>query len=428
MVNLENLRTHRWLLKSIAIIGTFFLGIVLGYIHRAPALAASQSVADLQLPAQTILSRQMWVGHPRLMGHFRNPDDYQVLVLPTGAIHLVWEDEGWIYHAWQDVTGTWHAPRPVFYGITPSLAFDKGGVVHMVFVAHVVDNYEIYYSYFDGQRWSWPRPISFTPGASYSPQVAVAVSEAGELHVVWNDASQGRDTVYHAILDREHNVWLNAPLPNARGKAPIIHIDPQGLFHVIWQGVDAEGVTNIFYEYGDGKNWSLPFNVSHTNNPSINAQSVLDRRGDVHIVWREMTYTGGAMYYTFGRKTHWLRPEVTTTRTVEHVGIATSERGTFIHVWWYDASSWWERWRPLTSLEWSSAYSLTDHSASLVHIRFATENDTRLRALWKLHTGEDTEIWYSEAITPVRQRVHMPLVFHGASSTRTRCPAPTPPH
>ena len=411
MVNLHVIRRQKWLPRRSVLVGVFFLGIILGYLHQAFALAKTQGLETRQLPAQSVLSQQVWVGTPHFIGQFQNPDNPQVVVLPTGVIHLVWEDKGWIYHAWKDADGRWHDPHPVFFGMTPSVTFDEDGILHMVFVAHVVDNYEIYYAFFDGTRWSWPRPVSFTPGASYSPQIAVAVSKAGELHVVWNDTTAGQNVIYHAILDKVHNVWLNAPLPNARGKAPILHIDSRGLFHVVWQGEDAEEVLNVFYEYGDGERWSLPRNVSHTETPSVNVQSVLDNQDNIHVVWKELAYSGSVMYYTFGRETHWLRPEITTSRTVEHVGIATSERGTYVHIWWYDRSSWWERWRPITSLEWSPPLSLTDHSSSLVHIHFAAENDTRLRAFWQLHTEEGTKVWYSEAITPVKQRVHLPVVL-----------------
>ncbi|NPA90588.1 MAG: hypothetical protein GXO55_03955 [Chloroflexi bacterium] len=398
--------------KIIAAIALFLLGVVAGMLRHTTAVADALSLPSSRPAIQSGFSRRVWVGEPQLLGYFEHPADVQVLALPSGAVHVVWEDGGWIYHAWQEPDGVWHAPTRIFFGITPAVAFDQDNVIHMVFVAKVVGNYEIYYTSFRDGHWSWPRPISFTPGASYSPRLAVTISPKGELHVVWNDTSKGRDIIYHAVFDHDRNIWLNAPLPSARGKSPIIYVDREGTFHVVWQGPDADGVRNVFYMYCQGGRWALPRNVSHSTHPSTGAQSVLDSQENIHIVWKEMTYAGNAMYYTVGRGDHWLRPERITVGHVDHVGVATSEHGHFVHIWWYDGETWWEQWRPVNAPAWSARIPLTQQTAAQIYIRFALENDERLRAIWNIQTSNGTEVWYGEASTPVRQKFRFPYMLH----------------
>jgi len=332
---------------------------------------------------------------------------------------MVWEDKGAIYHAWRDRNGQWHAPRKLFYGYTPSIALDGNEHLHLVFSQNVTGNFEIYHIVFNGSYWSLPINISHTRGASYSPQIAQAPD--GTLHVVWNDNTPGRDVIYQAVLDA-NGLWVDAPLPGAWGKAPSLQIDPSLIAYVLWQGSNQARTTDVFYMDGKGHAWQLPRNLSDSSTASVGIHAVLDSLGQIHAVWTESA--GGTYYvrYTSGRRNSWLRPQTLAEAGGESAAIATSERGAYVHVWWSDGRRWWETWRGAVADQWAPPAPLTQVTSQQMVFRFAPQNDSRLRAFWRVDTPTGAEVWYGEARTPIVQRLYFPRVGQAVPHSRVAHP------
>lgn len=392
---------------------TFALTLLLGVMLLPTAFAGTgppQPRGDeVQERSQTTVNLDAWNGGVTRLGTYEDPVNPQVLVTRTGEVHLVWEDKGAIYHAWQGSDGLWQEPRRVAYGTGPSLIIDGRGQLQMVFAQNVVGNYEIYHVAFDGSRWSLPRNVSHTSGASYSPGLALAPD--GTLHVVWNDNTPGEEVIYHATL--QDGVWVNAPLPSAWGKAPSLHIEPSHVAHVLWQGLNATNVYDIYHMQGRKNIWQLPENISDSQGAnSVGVRAVLDARGEVHMVWEEQTATGFAVYYSFSEGDGWLWPLPLSQGRTRDAAIATSERGRFIHVAWSDGTTLWTRWRSLASLTWTQPLMLAQSTRQAAQLRFAPENFDRLRALWRLDTSQGAEVWYGEGPTPIVQRLRFARVLH----------------
>ncbi len=360
--------------------------------------------------AQGLLNSFLWMGMPTSLGEFANPVSPRILFAPNGTTHVIWESEGRLYHAWRSPLGTWNGPIPIFRGVAPSLAIDQTGQVHMVFAQDVVGNFEIYYTRFDGFGWTLPRNVSHTPGHSYSPYISIAPD--GSLHVVWNERISGGDVIYHAVLDGA--TWVAFPIPSAWGKAPTLHIIDR-VAHVLWQGPSITSIYDIYHVQGIAGTWQLPQNLSDTPaKESIGVRSVPDARGWIHAVWLEQGSRGYRVTYTFGNGTAWRWPETLSGEGAEDVTIGTSERGTYVHIGWGDASTWWTRWRALVSPYWSDPIPMAYADGRAVIFRFAPQNDSRLRALWRLETAGGAEMWYGEASTPVVQRHFFALLGRNA--------------
>ena len=377
------------------------VGIFTSLLLTLPIARAWAQQGGVSQRAQSVLNGVLWQGMPTRLGVFTNPTTPRVLFAPDGAVHLIWEDRGVIYHAWRAADGTWHQPRRVFRGLTPSLVVDARGRVHMVFAQDVVGNFEIYYTMFDGFGWTLPRNVSHTPGHSYSPYISIGAD--GSLHVVWNERVGHGDLIYHAVLDGA--TWVDFPIPGAWGKAPIIHLIDR-VAHVLWQGPDLTSAYDIYHVQGMGMTWQLPQNLSDTPwQQSVGLDAVVDARGWIHAVWLESSSQGTKATYTYGNGTTWRWPETVSPGVADDVGIATSERGTYVHVLWADPRGWWVRWRGIMSPRWSPAVQMTYANGDAMTLRFAPQNDERMRALWRLDTPTGAEMWYGEASTPVKQRL-----------------------
>ena len=378
----------------------FFLSLCLGlgfFLAWALSIQAQGGGPDIR---SATLNTAVWVSTPVNLGVFPDVNTPQVVVSSSGALHMVWEEGGRLYHLWRDPQGTWYGPQPIWWGMTPALVIDGYDRVHMVFVQQVRDNYEVYYTYFDGRRWSLPRNVSYTSGQSYSPDIALAPD--GTLHVVWNDTTPGRDVVYHAVLAPP--AWTSMPVLSAWGKAPVLRIDTSLVMHLLWQGENIWRTLDVFHLLGQANVWRLPQNLSDSQANSVAPQAVLDAANTLHVTWKEETPRGYQVFYTFGREMGWLLPEAVSAPGVMDSGISVSERGTFIHLWWGDGMTWWSRWRALGSLHWSAPVQLLYAGSRPVQVRFAPWNLRQLHALWEVKDSDGVSLWYGRARTPIRVR------------------------
>jgi len=395
--------------------------MVVGVVTVITASMASEPARaqDAAVPQQPSMNAAVWTWGPLRLGTYQNPLSPQILVTRRNEIHVFWEDQGAIYHARRLSDGAWQAPRRVVYGTGPSVALDSRGCVHMVFAQDVSGNFEVYYTTFGqdgagrctGDRWSLPRNISHTSGPSYSPNLAVAPD--GRLHVVWNDATPGEEVIYHATLDRNRNVWVNRPLPSAWGKVPSIHFESSHVTHVLWQGLNLYNRYDIYHMQGKEGVWQLPENISDSRfSDSVGVRAVLDYRGEVHLVWQEETERGFRVYYATSEGGGWLWPTALSAPGAMDASIATSERGRYVHVSWTYGSTLWTRWRGVETDQWSRPILLAQAYEQATQLRFAPENATRMRALWRMDTLTGAEVWYGEGPTPIVQRLRFTRMLY----------------
>jgi hypothetical protein len=198
--------------------------------------------------------------------------------------HLVWTQEGVLYHASRTAEG-WSAPVRVASGHQSALAAAADGRLHCLFVHQFMGNAEIYHVAWNGVQWTLPQPVSRTSGASANPTLAVAPD--GSLHAVWTDNTPGYATIYHGCYAEAQ--WSSLPIPNARGAMPALAITPNGDLYAAWQGrLDEGGRYDIFCAVRHGTSWGLPEDVSDSpEQHSIFASLATNVQGGCHLVWQE---------------------------------------------------------------------------------------------------------------------------------------------
>lgn len=264
------------------------VALILGYLLLSSSVTATLGQSGWSVPVN--------ISHSDTSS--RSPS---IAETSGGQVHVAWEESGTIYHAYEE-NGVWSVPRQLFPGTGPALASSGDDVVGMLFVQLNGSVMDVFFTYWDGNAWSFPKNISQTPGNSASPDLAVGPD--GHLYAVWSDTTPGYPAVYWADSS-DGLVWSNGPIPNAIGVAPSIAIGKDGTLYVAWQQHYAGSTSpyEVFLSsYTAGSGWSLPEDLSNTPAVSSSAPDVsTSPDGTVHVVWEE----GDKIFYTWGMPDSW---------------------------------------------------------------------------------------------------------------------------
>ena len=134
--------------------------------------------------------------------------------------------------------------------------------------------------------WSTPEVVTQTATTDRDPALA-AVGEAP--HLVWSKD----DILYHS---RRLSSGWSSPAAVTGGTQPKLVTGPDGRLHCLFTNVFA-GNSEIYYQFWDGKAWSLPVNVSHTRGVSTDPTLALGSDGVLHAAWSDMTSGYPVVYY-----------------------------------------------------------------------------------------------------------------------------------
>jgi len=238
------------------------------------------------------------------------------LVARNGFLHLVWqEDSGQgdsIYYARARAAGG----NPVFsepvkvndagVASNPDLAVDAAGGVHVTYAVADSGDWDVYYSQSD-DGLSFGPEIEVTSGrpGGGQPDPAIAVSDAGEVHIAWQDGRNG-GAVYCARLEKEQSFGpkLMVNDPQAIGeKADVdIALSPDGsIVYAIW----ADKRTGDWQVYSSRSVNKSPFSgdvlVSSAAFPAQHPSIAVGTDGAVHAAWQEKIAFGGQgpVYHTY---------------------------------------------------------------------------------------------------------------------------------
>jgi hypothetical protein len=200
------------------------------------------------------------------------------------VLHAVWTQGSSLYHAYLS-GGNWSAPRRVAVGSQAALATAPDGVVHCLFTAQMLGNFEIYHTSWSNAAWTLPAVVSRTSGVSISP--ALAVGKDGLLHAAWADTTPGYSTIYYGR--RVGAGWTSVPIPNGSGSYPALAVDPGGQIYAAWQSRSpATDRFEVFCTQNSNDAWTLPQNISATSQShSIYPSLTITVHGIGHLVWQE---------------------------------------------------------------------------------------------------------------------------------------------
>ena len=335
-----------------------------------------------------------------------------VALAPDGTVHVLWEEGEEIYHSYR--TGdSWASPTRVATGERPTLVVDGNGTPHALFANEFGGNWEIYYVRWDGSRWTLPRNISYTSGASGMPHIALAPD--GVLHAVWADTTPGYSVIYHGR--QQGMFWVNQPIPSARGSVPTLAIDRQGQLHVVWQDQDTPSSPfEIYYSRWDGEEWSLPENISATAGAhSAIADLCLDRQGTAYLVWEEEDDGGWQIYHSYGQVGYWSVPaNISQSANECHLASIVVTPQDYLHVAWEEGTTLQSRRKGAKASDWFPAETIATNPLGLGDVALAAASDGRVHAVWAGRmAGGQRDIFHSERPSALKYVYHFPLGVRG---------------
>ncbi len=216
-----------------------------------------------------------------------------------------------------------------------------------------------------------------SPAATPSHSPEIAIDSLGNIHVVWHDDTSPRNVRYRCwnATTLSWTLMENITLDSTDDAThAAIAVDPSGNVHVAWED-DSDGWwgtdTTIFYRFRNATTgiWSGNINSTDVIAPGRYAYScdiAVDHAGQAHIVWYESAFS--ALYYSSWNATagSWITiEEFTTESTAVSLGaaIAIDSIGQ-PHVVWYDNTNLGEvdsnaydifyKYRNITTGNWTS--------------------------------------------------------------------------
>jgi len=166
-----------------------------------------------------------------------------------GKLHMLWNNavgstDG-RYHTWSEDDGlTWSEPRAIFPGLSgrtraPALGIDSLGTLHVLTGAYSERKTQMFWSYWQGDRWATPQPISGDLVSNESPDLVV--TNGNQLNAVWHFGSEDSSDIWFSTLHTdapalptgEAQVQMQpeltatlTPLPPTQSKATITSTSP----------------------------------------------------------------------------------------------------------------------------------------------------------------------------------------------------------
>jgi|GEM_PF-3575908 len=162
----------------------------------------------------------------------------------------------------------------------------------------------------------------------------VACDNAGNILVVWSDASSGNYEIYGVRL-RNYGGTVDAPfnISNALGNStsPSVTCDVFGNAHVAWSD-SKSGDYEIYHAKGPdlGLTWEAIERVTDSSGYSENPVVSTDLFGNVHIAWEDSRNGNYAIFYannTSGPTTYSISGNVTLVGQTDHSGVLVSAVG-----------------------------------------------------------------------------------------------------
>lgn len=226
--------------------------------------------------------------------------DVALAVSDAGVVHVVWEDDGRLLHAYGAPTVN-PAASEVAEGTSPALVGGQGSAAHLAFAAEFGGQTDIYEADWNGSTWSLPTSLLSSEEDSLSP---AADRWDTLLTVAWTERSAAYDEVYLATRSGP-GPWLGNAVPGGTGNVADVCLDGQGI-HVLFQQIDLGTLKQqLWYTVRIGVDWALPVSVSNAPAFDASAGRLACWAESAHAVWQQETATGYRIYYATGSSAGW---------------------------------------------------------------------------------------------------------------------------
>jgi len=173
----------------------------------------------------------------------------------------------------------------------PTLAAGPDGGLHLGWTTYEPIGH-VYYSRFDGQRWSAPRKIS--PGDEYAGVPAITVDPTGAPHAVWYGirqqappAATRHGSIYEILYSGFGRRGWSAPMVISPGLPdsinPALAADGSGTLHSAWYQLDGN-VYQVTYARRV-REWELPQQISAGGSDAFAVALAVQWDGRALLVW-----------------------------------------------------------------------------------------------------------------------------------------------
>jgi hypothetical protein len=196
--------------------------------------------------------------------------------------------------------GRWVSPHEAFgvpgEGLRPRVARDAQGRTHVGLFQNHNMNSDVFYTLFDGRRWTTPDGVSRTSNTAWNHDLAV--DSQGLPRLVWEewDNGPGDVGVRTSVFDAQAFAWT--PSERISPGSGDMNVDPRVVIaptqpptvHVVWEHWPAGGPARLHYRRHDGQGWSQIAEVSSlvvAQGTATDPSLALLPSGEVLIAWAE---------------------------------------------------------------------------------------------------------------------------------------------
>jgi hypothetical protein len=350
------------------------------------------------------VNAQTWLGTKRLSwttGWSYNP---RIAKDSSDYLHVVWSDytpgpDEIYYKKSIDGGATWKTKRITWtpgYSYSPDIAIDTSDHIHVVWYDNTNWNpgkYEIYYkkSTDGGATWSPTKRLSWNSGESKRP--VIATDSSGQVHVVWSDDSFGPYELYHKKSTDGGITWSGASrLTWLSGSSiyPAVCTDLSNNVHVAWHD-DTSGNWEIYYKRSTdgGTTWTTR-RLTWDTSSSMRAAIASDSNGFVHVVWKGLYYKRS----TDGGKTWGSNKQISDGGSA---GIAISSLDN-IYIARYNNNEIYFLKSMNSGLDWTVAKRITWNSGESLYPKLTADSGENIHIVWQDDTPGNFEIYYKKGI------------------------------
>ena len=354
-----------------------------------------------------------WTAAKRLTWTAGGSEHPDVAVDSSDTIHVVWDDsspgnEEIYYKNSEDGGTTWSAAKRLTWSSgdseRPAVAIDSNNRIHIVYYDDTPGNREIYYkrSTDAGATWSTAKRLTWNSGSSHYP--AVAVDSGDAVHVVFYDDTPGNSEIYYRKSPDGGATWSALKrltwTPYA-SYSPDIAIDSKDIIYLVCEDY-SPGYSEVYYrESLGGATWSTLKRLTWTSGDSENPAIAINPDDHIHLVWSDGTPGNNEIHHkksTDGGTTWSTLKRLSWTSGSSYTPAIVTGSGNTIHVSWYDETPGdWEiyyRRSPDGGTNWDATQRLTWTSGISRHCAMAIDTGDTVHLVWDDDISGSREIYY----------------------------------
>jgi hypothetical protein len=250
-----------------------------------------------------------WSANQRLTWSSEDSINPEIAADSFGHLHVVWYESLMLpevyYKKSTNAGSSWLTSKRLTWTAEtsshPRIGVESSGNLHVIWKEEVTGNEEIYYkkSTDNGETWTTSKRLTWTPGDSWYP--SMAVTSSGDIHVAWDDDTPGNREIYYKKSTAGGDTWTTNKRITWTSGASLysgIAVDSSGYLHLVWYE-DVSGNDEIFHSQSTdgGASWSPGQRLTWNSGTSTFPVVSVDGSDNLHVIWSDNTPGNVEVYY-----------------------------------------------------------------------------------------------------------------------------------